>query len=92
MAGKRRWIAYAAGVHGRVVVNDGAREAHAGRQGEPAFVGVVRVEEQFEPQDVSWRSRTCEGREFARGIVNCASARGEGTCRISARSPNAACW
>jgi glutamate 5-kinase len=73
MAGKRRWIAYAACVRGRVIVNTGAREALLGGKASLLASGVVRVEEPFEPQDVVSIADT-EGREFARGIVNCASA------------------
>jgi glutamate 5-kinase len=72
MAGKRRWITYAAGVRGRVVVNEGAREAIMGGKASLLSSGVVRVEQQFDPQDVV-SIADCEGREFARGIVNCAS-------------------
>jgi len=72
MAGKRRWIAYAAGVRGRLIVNDGAREALLKGKASLLSSGVVRVEEQFEPQDVV-RIADTEGCEFARGIINCAS-------------------
>jgi glutamate 5-kinase len=73
MAGKRRWIAYAAGVRGRLVVNDGARDAIMGGKASLLSSGVVRVEDMFEPQDVVAITDS-EGREFARGIINCASA------------------
>jgi glutamate 5-kinase len=73
MAGKRRWIAYAAGVGGRLVVNDGARDAILGGKASLLSSGVVRVEDQFEPQTVV-AIIDSEGREFARGIINCASA------------------
>jgi glutamate 5-kinase len=73
MAGKRRWIAYAAGVRGRLIVNAGAREALMKGKASLLSTGVVQVEEQFEPQDVV-RIADTEGREFARGIINCASA------------------
>jgi len=73
MAGKRRWIAYAAGVRGRLIVNDGARDALLGGKASLLSSGVVSVEEQFEPQAVVAITDS-EGREFARGIVNCASA------------------
>jgi len=72
MAGKRRWITYAAGVRGRVIVNEGAREAIVGGKASLLCSGVVRVEQQFDPQDVV-SIADCHGREFARGIVNCAS-------------------
>jgi glutamate 5-kinase len=73
MAGKRRWLTYAAEVRGRVIVNEGAREAIISGKASLLSSGVVRVEQQFEPQDVV-SIADCEGREFARGIINCASA------------------
>jgi glutamate 5-kinase len=72
MAGKRRWIAYAAGVRGRVVVNAGAREAILRGKASLLASGVVRVEGEFELHDVVSIADP-EGREFARGIANCAS-------------------
>jgi glutamate 5-kinase len=73
MPGKRRWLTYAAGVRGRVIVNEGAREAIISGKASLLSSGVVRVEQQFEPQDVV-SIADCEGHEFARGIINCASA------------------
>jgi glutamate 5-kinase len=72
MAGKRRWITYAAGVRGRVIVNEGAREAIIGGKASLLASGVVRVEQQFAPQDVVSIADS-DGREFARGIINIAS-------------------
>lgn len=72
MAGKRRWITYAAGVRGRVIVNEGAREAIMEGKASLLASGVVRVEQQFAQQDVV-SIADCDGREFARGIINCAS-------------------
>lgn len=83
MAGKRRWLTYAAGVRGRVIVNEGAREAIISGKASLLSSGVVRVEQQFEPQDVV-SIADCEGREFARGIINCASA--EATALIEGMS------
>ena len=79
MAGKRRWIAYAAGVRGRVVVNDGAREAILRGKASLLASGVVRVEREFEPQDVLSIADSA-GHEFARGIANCASS--EASARV----------
>jgi glutamate 5-kinase len=73
MAGKRRWIAYAAVLRGRVVVNDGAREAILRGKASLLLSGVVRVEREFGPQDVLSIADP-SGREFARGIANCASS------------------
>jgi glutamate 5-kinase len=72
MAGKRRWITYAAGVRGRVIVNEGAREAIIGGKASLLASGVVRVEQQFAPQDVVSIADS-DGREFARGIINITS-------------------
>lgn len=72
MAGKRRWITYAAGVRGRVIVNDGARDAIMGGKASLLASGVVRVEQQFASQDVVSIADS-GGREFARGIINYAS-------------------
>jgi glutamate 5-kinase len=73
MAGKRRWIAYAASARGRLIVNAGARAAIMGGKASLLSSGVVGLEKQFEPQDVV-SIADCDGQEFARGIVNCASA------------------
>ena len=72
MRGRRRWIAYAAGVRGRIIVNAGAREAILRGKASLLTSGVVRVEREFEPLDVVSIAGP-EGREFARGIANCAS-------------------
>src|SRR6266480_3308339 len=72
LPGKRRWIAYAAGVRGRVIVNEGAREAIISGKASLLASGVVQVEQRFAPQDVV-SIADCHGREFARGIINCAS-------------------
>ena len=76
MAGKRRWIAYAAGVHGRFIVNDGAREAIVKSKASLLSSGVVRIENRFNPLDVVGIADT-KGKEFARGIASCASAEAE---------------
>jgi glutamate 5-kinase len=73
MAGKRRWLTYAADVRGRVIVNEGARAAIIAGKASLLSSGVVRVEQHFEPHDVVSIADS-EGREFARGIINCASA------------------
>ena len=72
LPGRRRWIAYAAGVRGRVIVNEGAREAIISGKASLLASGVVQVEQRFAPQDVV-SIADCHGREFARGIINCAS-------------------
>jgi len=72
MKGKRRWIAFAAGVSGRVVVDGGAHRAITAKKASLLSSGVVRVEKQFGAMDVV-SIVDVNGREFARGIANCAS-------------------
>ncbi|MEJ7616501.1 MAG: glutamate 5-kinase [Pyrinomonadaceae bacterium] len=76
MRGKRRWIAYAAGAHGRVVVNEGARRAIMESKASLLTSGLVRVESGFESAEVVVIADT-DGREFARGIANCSSREAE---------------
>lgn len=72
MGGKRRWIAYAADVRGRVVVDAGAHRAITQGKASLLASGIVRVESDFVALDVV-SIVDCDGREFARGIANCAS-------------------
>src|SRR5208283_3230594 len=72
MKGKRRWLAYAAGVRGRVVVDAGAQRAVARGKASLLSSGVVRVEKPFGPMDVVSIANV-DGEEFARGIANCAT-------------------
>ncbi len=72
MKGKRRWLAYAAGVRGRVVVDAGAQRAITRGKASLLSSGVVRVEKPFGMMDVVSIAST-DGNEFARGIANCAS-------------------
>jgi len=72
MKGKRRWLAYAAGVHGRVVVDAGAQRAVTRGKASLLSSGVVRIEKPFGPMDVVSIANV-DGKEFARGIANCAS-------------------
>jgi glutamate 5-kinase len=69
MAGKRRWIAFAADVRGLVVINDGAVAALTQRKASLLWSGVVRVERAFHAGDVIAIAGP-DGREFARGIAN----------------------
>ncbi len=70
--GKRRWIAHAADVRGRVIVDRGAQQAITQGKASLLVSGVMRIESHFAPMDVvSIVDR--DGREFARGIANCAS-------------------
>jgi glutamate 5-kinase len=76
MRGKRRWIAYAADVRGRVVVDAGAHRAITQGKASLLASGIVRVENQFASMDVV-SIVDSDGHEFARGIANCASAEAE---------------
>jgi glutamate 5-kinase len=72
MKGKRRWLAYAAGVRGRVAVDAGAQRAITRGKASLLSSGVVRIEKPFDSMDVV-SIVNIEGNEFARGIANCAS-------------------
>ena len=72
MKGKRRWLAYAAGVRGRIVVDAGAERAITRGKASLLSSGLVRIEKPFGSMDVV-SIANLEGNEFARGIVNCAS-------------------
>jgi glutamate 5-kinase len=72
MKGKRRWLAYAAGVRGRVVVDAGAQRAITRSKASLLSSGVVRVERPFGKMDVV-SIADVEGNEIARGVANCAS-------------------
>ena len=76
MRGKRRWIAFAADVQGRIMVDAGAQQAIAQGKASLLTSGIVRIESHFAPKDVvSIVDR--DGREFARGIASCASHEAE---------------
>jgi glutamate 5-kinase len=76
MRGKRRWIAYAADVRGKIVVDAGAHRAITQGKASLLVSGIVRVETHFAPLDVV-SILDSSGREFARGIANCASEEAE---------------
>jgi glutamate 5-kinase len=68
LRGKRRWIAYAADVRGRIVVDQGAKQALKGGRASLLSSGVIRVESHFSELDVVSIFDE-EGSEFARGIA-----------------------
>jgi glutamate 5-kinase len=72
MRGKRRWLAYAAGIRGRVVVDAGAQRAITAGKASLLNSGVVRVEREFGAMDVV-SIHDLDGHEFARGIAAYAS-------------------
>lgn len=76
MKGKRRWIAFAADVQGRLMVDAGARSVLAGAKASLLLSGIVKIESRFAAKDVvSIVDR--QGREFARGIAACSSEEAE---------------
>jgi glutamate 5-kinase len=72
LSGKRRWIAFASAVSGRVHINAGALDAIFNRNASLLYAGVTRIENRFERGDVV-SIIAPEGREIARGIVNYSS-------------------
>ena len=84
--GKRRWIAYAAEVRGRAVVDEGAQQAITHGKASLLLSGVLRIDSPFSLMDVvSVVDRN--GNEFARGIADCASHDAEeGIAKKSPRS------
>ncbi|MCM1010721.1 MAG: glutamate 5-kinase [Fusobacterium sp.] len=68
LSGKKRWIGYATNIIGKIVVNDGAKEALL-QEKSLLPVGVVEVLEEFKKGDVI-SILDEQKREIARGIVN----------------------
>jgi glutamate 5-kinase len=72
LSGKRRWIAFASSVAGRIHINEGALEAITKRNASLLYAGVTRIESEFENGDVVAIIGP-GGQEIARGIVNYSS-------------------
>lgn len=72
LSGKRRWIAFASSVAGRVHINEGAFEAITRRNASLLHAGTTRIENNFEAGDVVAIIGP-DGTEVARGIVNYSS-------------------
>lgn len=87
LRGKKRWIAYAADVRGRIVVDQGAHQALVAGKASLLRSGVVRIESHFAPLDVV-SILDEKGTEFARGISACASSENEAASRILVRRDN----
>jgi glutamate 5-kinase len=73
LSGKRRWIAFASAVCGRIHINQGAVDAITKRNASLLYAGVTRIENEFEQGDVV-SIMAPNGDEIARGIVNYSSA------------------
>ena len=89
MAGKRRWIAYAAGVRGRVIVNAGAREALTGGKASLLASGVTGVEGEFDAAEVV-SIVDADGLEFARGSSDYSRSDAQGMIGNGAHSSGGA--
>jgi glutamate 5-kinase len=73
LSGKRRWIAFASGVAGRIHINEGAVAAITKRNASLLYAGVTRIESEFEQGDVV-SIMGPDGQEIGRGIANYSSA------------------
>lgn len=73
LSGKRRWIAFASSVAGRIHINEGALDAIMKKNASLLYAGVTRIENEFEHGDVVAIVGP-NGKEIARGIVNYSSA------------------
>jgi glutamate 5-kinase len=69
---KRRWIAFASSVSGRIHINEGALDAITNKNASLLYAGVTRIEHEFENGDVVSIVGP-NGNEVARGIVNYSS-------------------
>jgi glutamate 5-kinase len=73
LSGKRRWIAFASSVTGRIHINEGALEAITSRNASLLYAGVTLIENEFDQGDVVAIVGP-NGHEVARGIVNYSSS------------------
>ena len=69
MRGKKRWIAHASHIAGRVRVNAGAETALRGGKASLLPAGVVALEGDFQRDDVV-AIADAQGNDFARGTIN----------------------
>jgi len=73
LSGKRRWIAFASSVAGKIHINQGAVDAITRKNASLLYAGVTRVENDFDHGDVVAIIGPT-GQEVGRGIVNYSSA------------------
>jgi len=69
---KRRWIAFASSVSGRIHINEGTMNAITKKNASLLYAGVTRIENEFEDGDVVSIVGP-HGQEIARGIANYSS-------------------
>ena len=69
LSGKKRWIGYATNVLGKIIVNEGAKEAILNQSKSLLPIGIVEIINDFKQGEVV---SICDesGLEFARGMVN----------------------
>ena len=72
LSGKRRWIAFASAVTGRIHINEGALVAITKKNASLLYAGVTRIENEFGQGDVVAVIGP-NGHEVARGIANYSS-------------------
>ena len=72
LSSKRRWIAIASSVAGRIHINQGAFDAITKKNASLLYAGITRVENEFDHGDVVSIIGP-SGHEVARGIVNYSS-------------------
>ena len=72
LTGKKRWIAYATNVIGKIYINDGAKKAILEKDASLLPIGVVNIKNDFQKGDVI-SIVDSENKEFARGIANYSS-------------------
>jgi glutamate 5-kinase len=72
LSGKRRWIAFASSVSGRIHINEGALDAITKKNASLLYAGITRIENEFDDGDVV-AIIAPNGQEVARGIVNYSS-------------------
>jgi glutamate 5-kinase len=70
---KRRWIAFASAVSGRIHINEGAMDAITKKNASLLYAGITKIENEFEHGDVV-SIVAPNGQEIARGIVNYSSS------------------
>jgi glutamate 5-kinase len=68
LKGRKRWVAHASQVSGRVRVNQGAQDALQGGRASLLAAGVVALEGDFATEDVVAIADE-QGRDFARGVI-----------------------
>lgn len=66
---KKRWIGYATNITGKIIVNDGAKNALINEEKSLLPIGILRIENTFDKGDVV-SILDDSNQEFARGIVN----------------------